>query len=71
VLHDLQGLGSLTTIMRYLSDTWDIRIERNERADKLAKKRAEKSVNQDTEKHASFTYLGRLVKEQTRKEKLT
>jgi ribonuclease HI len=40
-----------------------IRIEGNERADKLAKKRAEKSVNQDTEKHASFIYLGRLIKE--------
>jgi ribonuclease HI len=40
-----------------------IRIEGNERADKLAKKEAEKPVNQDTDKHASFTYLGRLVKE--------
>ena len=23
MLHDLQGLGSLTTIWRHLSDTWD------------------------------------------------
>jgi hypothetical protein len=48
-----------------------IRIEGNERADKLTKKEAEKPVNQDTDRHASFAYLGRLVKEQTRKEKLT
>jgi ribonuclease HI len=40
-----------------------IRIEGNERADKLAKKKAEKPVNQDTDKHALFTYLGRLIKE--------
>jgi hypothetical protein len=25
VLHDLQGLGSLTTIWGHLSDTWDTR----------------------------------------------
>jgi ribonuclease HI len=40
-----------------------IGIEGNERADKLAKKGAEKPVNQDTDRHASFTYLSRLVKE--------
>jgi ribonuclease HI len=47
-----------------------IRIEGNERADKLAKKGAEKALNQNTDKHASFAYLGRIVKEQTQKEKL-
>jgi hypothetical protein len=26
VLHDLQGLGSLTSIMCDLSDTWDISL---------------------------------------------
>jgi ribonuclease HI len=40
-----------------------IGIKGNEQTDKLAKKGAEKSVNQDIEKHASFIYLGRLVKE--------
>jgi ribonuclease HI len=42
-----------TTIKWVLSH---IKIEGNERADKLTKKGAEKSVNQNTDKHALFTY---------------
>jgi ribonuclease HI len=63
----LAAIGVSTTIKWVPSH---IGIEGNERADKLAKKGAEKSINQDTDKHASFAYLSRLVKEQTRKEKL-
>jgi ribonuclease HI len=56
----LAAIRVSTTIKWVLSH---IRIEGNERADKLAKKGAEKPVNQDTDRHASFVYLGRLVKE--------
>jgi ribonuclease HI len=63
----LAKIGISTTIKWVPSH---IGIEGNERADKLAKKGAEKPINQDTDKHASFAYLGRLVKEQARKEKL-
>jgi hypothetical protein len=40
-----------------------IKIKGNERANKLTEKRAEKPVNQNTDRHALFTYLGRLIKE--------
>jgi hypothetical protein len=30
VLHDLQGLGGLTTIMGHLSDTWDTGLIRHD-----------------------------------------
>jgi hypothetical protein len=40
-----------------------IRIEGNERTNKLTKKKAEKPVNQNIDRHALFIYLGRLVKE--------
>jgi ribonuclease HI len=56
----------LTVIRVFITIKWVssyIKIEGNERADKLTKKKAEKPVNQNTDRHALFTYLGRLIKE--------
>jgi hypothetical protein len=56
----------LTVIKVFIIIKWvfsHIKIERNERTNKLTKKRAEKPVNQNTDKHALFIYLGRLIKE--------
>jgi ribonuclease HI len=66
VTHGITKTVILAAIKVSITIKWvsnHIKIEGNERADKLTKKKAEKSVNQDIDKHASFTYLGRLIKE--------